>query len=403
MFRPFLSTEIPVNRKPRRSSRHTSDRARATARSLRGARAIGSTLLVLASVLAGYAAVLESWTQQFPNQMPSARFFHAMTYDSARHEVVLFGGLDGSQQTVFGDTWVWNGVNWIEKTPPAGPPPIPTSPPQRFSADMVFDTGRNEVVLFGGLGGQVFGDTWVWDGATWILRATGGPPPRLDPGMAYDASRREVVLFGGDGGSSGELDDTWVWDGTSWTQKFPAAHPSARLRHAMTFDAARSEVVLFGGGLKSLPSLTADTWVWDGINWTQRFPAVSPPSTGFSSMVFDAVRSRVILFGGQDDVVVARNDTWAWDGTNWTRLFPPTSPSPRIGHRMAYDSGRHETVLFGGTTLHGDAFDDTWVLVSSVGPPTNRDDCKHEGWRVFNMPRAFKNQGDCIQFVNTGK
>jgi len=268
---------------------------------------------------------------------------------------------------------------------------------------MVFDTGRNEVVLFGGLGGQVFGDTWVWDGATWILRATGGPPPRLDPGMAYDASRREVVLFGGDGGSSGELDDTWVWDGTSWTQKFPAAHPSARLRHAMTFDAARSEVVLFGGGLKSLPSLTADTWVWDGINWTQRFPAVSPPSTGFSSMVFDAVRSRVILFGGQDDVVVARNDTWAWDGTNWTRLFPPTSPSPRIGHRMAYDSGRHETVLFGGTTLHGDAFDDTWVLVSSVGPPTNRDDCKHEGWRVFNMPRAFKNQGDCIQFVNTGK
>jgi len=42
-------------------------------------------------------------------------------------------------------------------------------------------------------------------------------------------------------------------------------------------------------------------------------------------------------------------------------------------------------------------------LVLGVGPPTNKEECKHDGWRNFNVPRDFKNQGDCIQFVNTGK
>lgn len=35
--------------------------------------------------------------------------------------------------------------------------------------------------------------------------------------------------------------------------------------------------------------------------------------------------------------------------------------------------------------------------------PTNKNQCKHGGWSRFNFPYEFKNQGDCIQFVNTGK
>jgi hypothetical protein len=38
-----------------------------------------------------------------------------------------------------------------------------------------------------------------------------------------------------------------------------------------------------------------------------------------------------------------------------------------------------------------------------VGPPTSADQCKKDGWKTFNTPRTFKNQGDCIQYVNTGK
>jgi N-acetylneuraminic acid mutarotase len=38
-----------------------------------------------------------------------------------------------------------------------------------------------------------------------------------------------------------------------------------------------------------------------------------------------------------------------------------------------------------------------------VGPPTNKDQCKDGGWHSFDTPRHFKNQGDCIQFINAGK
>jgi hypothetical protein len=35
--------------------------------------------------------------------------------------------------------------------------------------------------------------------------------------------------------------------------------------------------------------------------------------------------------------------------------------------------------------------------------PTNKEQCENGGWMTFTMPRTFKNQGDCIRFVNTGK
>ena len=45
----------------------------------------------------------------------------------------------------------------------------------------------------------------------------------------------------------------------------------------------------------------------------------------------------------------------------------------------------------------------TCAPVPQVGPPTDKEQCKKDGWMNFNVPRKFKNQGDCIQFVNTGK
>jgi hypothetical protein len=35
--------------------------------------------------------------------------------------------------------------------------------------------------------------------------------------------------------------------------------------------------------------------------------------------------------------------------------------------------------------------------------PTTKADCMKDGWKAFDTPRRFKNQGDCIQFVLTGK
>jgi len=43
------------------------------------------------------------------------------------------------------------------------------------------------------------------------------------------------------------------------------------------------------------------------------------------------------------------------------------------------------------------------VCDSQTGPPRRKDQCKDDGWMRFDFPRLFKNQGDCVQFVNTGK
>jgi hypothetical protein len=38
-----------------------------------------------------------------------------------------------------------------------------------------------------------------------------------------------------------------------------------------------------------------------------------------------------------------------------------------------------------------------------TGPPRDKNQCNNNNWMRFDTPRRFQNQGDCIQFVNTGK
>jgi hypothetical protein len=46
--------------------------------------------------------------------------------------------------------------------------------------------------------------------------------------------------------------------------------------------------------------------------------------------------------------------------------------------------------------------DDDGDGIPDTAPPTRADQCKNGGWATFNNP-SFKNQGQCIQYVNTGK
>src|SRR6266496_2944326 len=61
-----------------------------------------------------------------------------------------------------------------------------------------------------------------------------------------------------------------------------------------------------------------------------------PPSRHGHAMVYDAVRQRVVLFGGLSSSGNSSNDTWEYDGTTWTQRTPGTSPSARQNHAMVY-------------------------------------------------------------------
>jgi hypothetical protein len=142
-------------------------------------------------------------------------------------------------------------------------------------------------------------------------------------GMTYEADQGQVVLFGGFDLTS-VLADTWNWDGTNWTQQHPATSPPAREGLSMTDDAARSQVVMFGGGF-------SDTWTWDGMTWTEKHPATSPSARFDIGLAYDAAKAKAVLFGGVSrDGFVA--DTWTWDGTHWrVPLVAHLHLSPKSG------------------------------------------------------------------------
>jgi hypothetical protein len=198
-----------------------------------------------------------TWAKLQPATRPPALEGASMAYDAATGTVVLFGG-DGPAGAN-GSTWTWDGITWTRQAPAA-------SPPARFFASMAYDAATGTVVLFGGLDGSLatLGDTWTWDGSTWTRQApAASPPARSDASMAYDAATGTVVLFGGStssGCSCTVLGDTWTWNGTTWIQQAPAASPSAREGASMAYDAATGTAVLFGGQTGGNPH--KGTWAW---------------------------------------------------------------------------------------------------------------------------------------------
>lgn len=296
------------------------------------------------------AATTATWTQAAPATSPPARREHAMAFDSGRNRLVLFGGVNSIG--LLSDTWEWDGATWTLRTPA-------TSPPPRLGHTMAYDSTRHTIVLFGGVDGAGRrNDTWEWDGTAWTQRTPAtSPPARSHAGMAYDGDRQQLVLFGG-WGTSTNLGDTWQWNGTTWTQASPAASPPARREHAMAYDSAHQTVVLFGGhGTVRL----GDTWQWNGTTWTQASPAASAPARWVHAMAYDNADQTVVLFGGETNAGRAA-DTWEWDGTTWTHPVPPASPGALIYHAMAYDSAREMMVLFGGLSPTNTHLADTWTF-----------------------------------------
>lgn len=277
---------------------------------------------------------------------PAPRNQHAMSYDSQRGRVVMFGG-DVDYPGV-ADTWEWDGNTWIEVAT--------TGPSEREYHVMAYDSDRGRTVMFGGYhpANLSMDDTWEWDGEIWTLAALGGPTARDNAAMAYDSRRQRVVLFGG-GDFWGDFGDTWEWDGVAWTQ-VATTGPSPRSRHAMVWDSQRERIVLFGGRGATLLS---DTWEWDGTSWSQ-VAAAGPVARYDHEMAFDAVRGATVLFGGKIHPFIWQQDTWEWDGASWADVTPATGPAGRAGHAMAYDNQRGKTVMFGGYNGLIHSLHDTW-------------------------------------------
>ncbi len=292
---------------------------------------------------------------------PAARRNHAMAYDSHRGVSVMFGGIGSGAtpaEVYRNDTWEYDGARWTQR-------PMVVSPSARVNFGLSFDSHRQRVVLFGGfaLGADsrtaLNGETWEYDGTQWIQRfPTRSPAPRSNHALFYDPVHRVTTLYGGDTElSNPRAGDIWTWDGTNWTERvISGARPQfgpfgSPGRPRMVWDVRRGYAVLPPTSLNQGGPQDYATWTWDGEAWTRRPYAFtgfgSAPSTAGSGigLVYDTFRGEVIYWGG-DQSDQAR--LWRWNGAEW-RLDPiPEWVGFHLEAAAAYDHRRHSVVWFGG-------------------------------------------------------
>jgi hypothetical protein len=321
-----------------------------------------------------------NWTQQNPATSPSPRVYHQLAYDEVRQETVLFGGEDFVDTDMISTTWVWNGANWIARTPAAHPPGAATSVSNFRFHSMVFDTAIQQVVLFGGYNEGPQSATWLWDGTNWTQFVGAGPGARYGTAMAYDSRNQQVVVFGGDfpTASGFYTFETWTFSTlqptAAWVEQSPQASPPARASASMVFDSRRQQAVMFGGS--SSTSFLGDTWTWNGATWTLA-ATTGPPARVEPAFAYDELHQQAVLFSGGG----VSNDTWIWDGVTWTQRFPVHSPLGGVGVAMAYDGARQQVVLYGGKsgttcltdTWTWDGID--WTQKSPAMVPAPNSDC----------------------------
>ncbi len=237
------------------------------------------------------------WTNPTVATRPAGRQGMAMAYDRSSSRVVLVGGYritgtpPNDMHQSFNDCWSWDGAQWRS---------LPAGPSGRTDHAMAYDAARGQFVLFGGR--TVVGpgpgptityhnDTWLLSGTTWTrVTPPTSPSSRYRHTMTYDDARQRVVLFGGLIGST-QQNDAWEWDGVTWQRMQVPSSPLARYDHAAVYDEIRGETMIFGGLSTGTVALN-DTWVYAPADLTASAHTISAAQGGPVLLQLDATAAR---------------------------------------------------------------------------------------------------------------
>lgn len=133
---------------------------------------------------------------------------------------------------------------------------------------------------------------------------------------------------------------------------------------SVIYDARRRRMILYGG--KNDQNLNLNqTWVLDlttGRWGNVTRPAPNPPPREDHTVIYDPVGDRMILYGGEADKGT-ENGTWSLDlkTMTWKDITSPGAPR-REDHTAVYDSKRKRMVIYGGR----DANDDKLVNLTTI-------------------------------------
>ncbi len=107
--------------------------------------------------------------------------------------------------------------------------------------------------------------------------------------------------------------------------------------------------------------------------------------------------------GPSNDVVkVYLDGVLVHTGTSWENYYrfdseASAEPSPRIVKTVIFRSAGGANPGNLGKGFYFDNFSTVSGPVL-VGPPTDKNQCKNNGWKTFNNP-PFRNQGQCVEYV----
>lgn len=190
---------------------------------------------------------------------PPANGAHRMVFHQAYGAFVMFGGFAAGT-----DTWEWTatGTGPVTGRWDRYPPSTPVHPGYRYYHAMTYDSARGETLLHGGrdAGGVPYPETWSWKDHVWTLRDTTGPSANgaswIYHSMEYERSTGYVVM---------DLPGqpyTWLWNGSRWTS-VDGGDNGYRMRSAMTWDSATRRLMMFGGVNHNIGGVYFnDTWCW---------------------------------------------------------------------------------------------------------------------------------------------
>jgi hypothetical protein len=172
----------------------------------------------------------------------------------------------------------------------------------------------------------------------------------------------------------------------TWS-RIEASGAQLRTDHSAIWYPDEDAMIVFGGRQTEEAS-SADNSTYrlqlSGAPAWERFMGGGEPSRRFAhAAVFDALRKRMLVFGGTNDWTTGMNDVYAldlsrgWANANWSRVSTAgTAPRGRYNHAMAMLPALDWMAVFGGTAGGTNELNDLHALDLSVNPPA---------WRQLNL------------------
>ncbi len=304
------------------------------------------------------------WRKVAASKGPAAREDHTWTVDADGRFAYLFGGRDGGRE--FGDLWRYDlrRDSW-KKLSPKG-----TRPQARFGHSAVWVDGRGVVVFAGQQGPDFFDDLWTFDPAKgrWKELPAKGSVPKRRYGscMVVGPDGRLWISHGFT--TSGRFDDTRAYNLKTgrWAVITPDGRlPGERCLHDC-FTSARGELVLYGGQDDGAFAL-GDLWRMGREREWQRLEDPQPKPRRLYAVTEAADHAYVFGGAGEDNSALA--DLWRVDRETlaFERVrVEGNHPSARYAGTLITDAKRGRLLLFGGQGERARA--DVWELIDTAAP-----------------------------------